>query len=252
MIGLLLKHKWLVALVISNMLMLAVLLLLVNRIGGWKYTCYRYKTSDAGVQAMRSEQFGHLPKRAEADNRKCIVMLGDSQVQYCEWAEMINNDSILILNRGISGDHVRGVQARLASVAVQNPDIIFVWVGINDLFYGKSAKELGASYLAMLTDLQHLCPSARVVICTLAPVQKEVRNLPINPQVIRDFNLDLTLLAQSKQFTLLDIYGLLADSQGDLPSDMTLDGVHLKYTAYALIKEQIEKLIRTDQTTHGI
>jgi lysophospholipase L1-like esterase len=242
----LLKHKLLLILLVSNILTAGALWLFVQKVGGWRYSWYRYRTNESGIQAMRREHFGNLPKPvAQAQPKKQIVMLGDSQVQNAEWQELYA-DSVRIYNRGISGDHIRGVQARVGGIGVLNADLIFVWVGVNDLFFGKSVAQSRVMYASLISELQLSCPQAQLVICTLAPVQSSVKEIPLDNTTIAAFNTELIALGQESQCKILDIYALLKDQNGHLRAEFTLDGVHLTHTAYALIKEQMDKLIFTD------
>ena len=54
---------------------------------------------------------------------RTIVMLGNSITNGCEWAELLGNSNVV--NRGISGDTVEGIQARLGSIIKAAPAKFF-------------------------------------------------------------------------------------------------------------------------------
>jgi lysophospholipase L1-like esterase len=247
------QKKWILLLLITNVASVAAFCLLVHKFGGFRYTWYRYKTNDAGLQAMRREHFEYLPKAQKQAHMARIVMLGDSQVQNAEWQEMLGSDSLQVLNRGISGDHIEGVRQRIGEALSQQPQMVFVWVGINDLFYGRSVQEVEQMYTSLVHELRTQAPieNTTVVLCTLAPVQGGVKYLPMDSQPVHAFNQRLAALAKAENYLLLDTAALLSDKDGNLKAEFTLDGVHLTHTAYTLIKQQMEPLILA-HTRYGI
>jgi lysophospholipase L1-like esterase len=242
-------RTYLLILLCTNVLTGVALYVLVDKIGGLRYTWYRFKTNDAGTQLMRGAHFEHLPK---AENKKGlrVVMLGDSQVQNAEWSELLQLDSAEVYNRGISGDHIRGVQNRLGSVVALQPDIVFLWIGVNDLFFGRPPAEVSQMYEQLLLEVKAKCPDTEVVICTIAPVQSQVKHLPMTSKPIHETNEKLKALAQNQKCKLLDCAALLSNANGDLKADFTLDGVHLTHAAYTLIKQQMKSLIEAHHA-HG-
>jgi lysophospholipase L1-like esterase len=211
---------------------------------------YRYQTNDAGLPAMRKEHLGELLHVTRTQSRR-IVIMGDSQVQNAEWSELLDLDSVEVLNRGISGDHLRGMHDRLSQVVALQPDMVFLWGGVNDLFFGHSPESVLEMYARLVVDLHAQCPNTKVVICGIAPVQTSVKHMPITSAPIRATNVLLRGLANTQNCDFLDIERLLSDEKGDLSPKFTLDGVHLTHMAYTLIKQQMQSLIKA-HTTYGI
>jgi lysophospholipase L1-like esterase len=228
-------------LLVTNILSLVALGLLIDRIGGLRYTWYRYKTNDLGSKLMRAEHLGEL--HPQTGNKRVIVMFGDSQVQNAEWNEMLGSDSLVLLNRGISGENIEGVISRAPDIAKLKPSAIVVWVGINDLFYRKSASEVAKMYDDMLSKLKQVFGETPLFVCTLAPVQAGVRHLPTDAKPIHEFNTALASLTKKHQVQLLDLAKPLSDAEGNLKTEFTLDGVHLTHAAYDLIKHEIAQAI---------
>lgn len=81
-------------------------------------------------------------------------------------------DALLFFNRGISGEGLRGLEARWDNdVLALRPDVISVLVGINDTlcaFRGhevSSPDDVGARYLALLEYTRKVLPDVRFVVC---------------------------------------------------------------------------------------
>jgi lysophospholipase L1-like esterase len=239
---------YLLLLLCTNVLTGAALYVLIDKIGGLRYTWYRYKTNDAGTQMMRADHFGNIESGSK--NKPRVVLLGDSQVQNAEWSELLQLDNMDVFNRGISGDHIRGVQARLGGVVPLQPDLLFLWIGVNDLFYGRTPQEVASMYAQLVKEIQTKCTKTELILCTIAPVQASVKNLPMTSEPIHDMNEKLKAIAHENHCKLLDIAALLSDKSGNLRGEFTLDGVHLTHTAYTLIKQQMTPLIEAHYA-HG-
>ncbi len=242
-------RKWLYVLLATNVLTALSLWLLIDRIGGLRYTWYRYKSNDLGSKLMRTAHLAEL--KPNTRGKRVVVMLGDSQVQNAEWNEMLGSDTLVVLNRGINTETIEGVTSRLTAVAALQPDILVIWVGINDLFYCKSAADVAKLYESMLRQLRQVLPQTPVFVCTLAPVQADVRHLPTDSRPVNEFNFKLAQLAPKYGCQLIDLTPKLANPDGNLRAEFTLDGVHLTHAAYHLIKQELEPRIGS-ALTHGI
>ncbi|HMX39252.1 MAG TPA: hypothetical protein PKD78_02960, partial [Saprospiraceae bacterium] len=89
--------------ILLNVLLLAGMVFSLQRLGGWKYMLTRLGNPMIGQYHHRQELFERLPAQ-----RGAAIMLGDSQIEQCEWGELLSGDSLRVLNRGISGDYVAG------------------------------------------------------------------------------------------------------------------------------------------------
>lgn len=67
------------------------------------------------------------------------VMLGNSLTERGAWAEYFPEAHVI--NRGIGGDCVAGMAARLDSIVAGRPRAIFLMAGVNDLIFSTIAPE---------------------------------------------------------------------------------------------------------------
>lgn len=156
-----------------------------------------------------------------------IVMLGDSITQFGEWAELFPRSKII--NRGIDGDTADGVLARLDEVIARKPKIVFLMIGINDLFLGVRPQVIAQHVRSVVARLN--ANGAHVVLQSTLPVTDNVK---INAQV-QELN---ALLRQVPGVTFVDLHPLLAPS-GALLADYTWDGIHLNGVAYLIWRDTI-------------
>lgn len=221
-----------------SLLLNAVLLMgvyvLINRMGGWTYALYRLNHDVGGLYQHRKQLFEQLPVRPGA-----IIFLGDSQIQQCEWQDLIDPDSAVILNRGIVGDHVTGVLARLDEIARHKPARIFLEVGINDLIFGKTPEELTPAYRELVAAIRKKTPESELVLQSILPVNNHIKKIGIENDLIRQMNTNIAAIAKEYAISYTDVYDQLTDTEGNLSTQFSEDGIHLNGAGYAAWKKAI-------------
>lgn len=163
-----------------------------------------------------------------------VVMLGDSITE--GWPAALLPADGRVANRGISGDKVGGryygVRDRLKeSVFDLAPGKVYLLIGINNLiFWPVPIPELLDDYDKLLTELRAGAPATRVVVQSLLPLSMGYASF--NPAVVA-FNEGLKRLAAKHGCRFLDLHAKFASSRGELPTDVTDDGLHLNAKGYA-------------------
>lgn len=229
-----------------NFLFLLLVTWLIAKKGGISYLIKKIdalvnsKTSDFQVAEQtyylhKTSLFQVLPK---SDSE--IIFLGDSITDECEWAELIGPN---IKNRGISGDTTIGILNRLDELLKSKPKSIFLMVGINDFFHtNKSVEQIFEQYKQIVITVRDKSPNTKLFIQSVLPINNQY-NIDLNPQVIIKFNQHLKELASQFSLPYIDLFSQLSDSQNQLDTRYTLDGVHLNGQAYSVWKQVIEKYI---------
>ena len=88
-----------------------------------------------------------------------------------------------IINRGISGDRLPQLYARIQlDVWNEQPDVLSVLVGINDLDTGENPnytdlERWGRIYRMMIRDTMEMCPKTKIMICEPFSVKEDWRPL---------------------------------------------------------------------------
>ncbi|HEY9724646.1 MAG TPA: GDSL-type esterase/lipase family protein [Oscillatoriaceae cyanobacterium] len=217
-----------------NLLLLAAALVVIRRKGGWQFL--KARLVSRGVMRDRVlekyENAYYLNKRElfalYPHDPHDIVLLGDSLTDYCAWNELFGEARLK--NRGISGDKLAGVLARLDSVLAVPPAAVFVLIGINDLNEGTEVAALLARYQELLARLRAGAPAARLHVQSVLPVDTFRWRAETNVR-ITEFNQGLKALAEEAGATYIDLHPLFLD--GDRLDDRyTHDGLHLNGTGY--------------------
>jgi len=173
-----------------------------------------------------------LLKNSEED----IYFLGDSITRQGEWHEIFKD--LNCKNRAISGDTTKGVLNRLSEVIEGNPKKVFILLGINDIMQGRAKRNIVANYNRIVSSIRKLSPGTEIYVQSILPINtKEFHEyfsdkdyslvFPKNESIV-EINKALEGLSQRYPKTLyIDLYPSLADSNGDLKEEFTIDGLHL-------------------------
>lgn len=228
-------RKTLVFSLLLNSLLAGTIGYMVLRLGGLKYVFYRLGHNEAGLYDHRASLFKRM---APVDN--AIIFLGDSQMEQCEWQEMLsNNTKVPVLNRGITGDQVDGISRRLPEINRHHPSKVFLCVGINDLIFDRSYHDIELKYHEIIRNLRTANPSAQIIITSVLPVNNEVRRIGVENSEIYELNVRLQQIARSFAIPYVDLATQLSDKNGNLSELFTADGIHLNADGYTMWKRAI-------------
>lgn len=157
-----------------------------------------------------------------------IIFLGDSQIEYGNWNELLQRNDIL--NRGIAGDVVSGLLGRVEEVCRHQPSKIFIQIGTNDLSMDLSPKEIIKDYTLLIDEIQQRC-TAQIYVNAVLPVQDLPGEFYQN-SIILALNRSLKQLCQSKSIEYINLNDTFTDELGNLKSTLTNDGLHLNDKGY--------------------
>lgn len=199
----------------------------------------------AGTTALRAQPDSldyrgdyYFAKRAQQEREtvhsRNIVMLGNSLTERGAWADILQDS--LVLNRGIGGDCVAGMTARLGAIVAGKPRALFLMAGVNDLIFSKITPEaLLGQYERLLDAIRTASPRTTVFIQSLLPLdetQNEEYFAGKNVH-IETFNALLRETARQRGLDYIDIRSRMA-RDGKMPAEYTVDGIHLNAAGYAV------------------
>lgn len=157
-----------------------------------------------------------------------IVFLGNSITENGgSWATRF--ESLNARNRGIAGDETEGVIKRLGEICFYKPSKVFLLIGINDLWRGKSVELVSQNILNIADTISKYSSSTKLFVQTILPTTNQ--GLVTKIKQVNDV---LKANASVKNYTLIDLHSLFADSNDLMRSEYTLDGVHLNEAGYAV------------------
>jgi lysophospholipase L1-like esterase len=151
------------------------------------------------------------------------------------------------LNQGISGETSTGLLKRLNLFNQTKPETIFVMIGINDLIRGVEDSKILDNYRRIVTTLRASHPKSQIVIQSILPHGGEEATwegkqklLAIPNNRISELNQQLQNIATKEGIKYLDLQPLFADSQGNLRSDFSTDGLHLSPQGYLVWRSALQ------------
>ncbi|MEM9976927.1 MAG: GDSL-type esterase/lipase family protein [Cyanobacteria bacterium P01_D01_bin.2] len=172
------------------------------------------------------------------------ILLGDSLSLWFP-AELLPGQRVW-MNQGISGEKTQSLLTRLHLLDVADVDTIFLMIGINDLIWGQSDRQLLANYREIMDYLVTYHPNTEVVVQSILPHGAETatwesRNLLLDlpNERIRGMNQSLQTIAKDYDAHYLELYPIFSDGEGNLRPDLTTDGLHLNRQGYLVWRAAI-------------
>lgn len=182
---------------------------------------------------QKLSMFEQMPAK---DN--CIIWLGDSITDGCEWSELFPNYNNL--NRGVSSDNTFGVLNRLPEIIRRKPAKVFILIGINDIARNIPVDVILRNYTKMVERIQQESPRTKIYVQSLLPTNNQFtqfKNHQNKEAVIQTVNKSIAQLAIDKKINFIDLYAAFQDKEGRLDVRFTNDGLHLTGAGYLRWKE---------------
>lgn len=116
---------------------------------------------------------------------------------------------------------------------------IYLGLGIEEI--GDDIEDIQASYESVLAQLRTFAPESIVVLMSMPPVSEYKSNNDeyCNRELVVEYNEMLLKLAETWDVWYLDVYTVLANDEGYLPSEVNEDGIHFTPAHYAAWFERL-------------
>ena len=176
-----------------------------------------------------------------------IVFLGNSITQgLLRHADKLSGNNIV--NRGISGDHTDGVLARLEEIIYYKPKVVFLLIGVNDLFEdNRSRPERTPEYVAnnifLISDIiNKKSPNTKIFTQTIIPINNnqyltekpniEFLHVDYSPSINEQINEVNENLMSNLSLNIIDLHSTFLNEDLQLNPKFSTDGVHLNDLGY--------------------
>ena len=178
----------------------------------------------------RMEEFSR-----ERNEEGCVVMLGDSITDFAgDWSVYLPGWKVV--NRGIAGDMIEGMELRLDEVASLHPADVYILAGCNNFVKHPAAspEEIWPVYEHFLEEIKRVLLSVGIHLIGLLPMHPICPDYPGINAKTASFNLMISEAASRHGFDYIDLASALADDDGNLRREYTTDGCHLTDEGYAI------------------
>ena len=179
---------------------------------------------------QRMEYFAKTPIPKNA-----IIFLGNSITERGEWQEILSDSKYPIINRGIGGDNSFGILARMDELVKAKPKAIYLMDGINDQFRNLPHDVSIYNYLRIIRKIKMESPKTKVYLESCLPINESLTKEPYTKDRnvrVPQLNKKLENLTKEEGIIYVDICPLFQDENGVLKQEFTMDGIHLKASAY--------------------
>ena len=157
-----------------------------------------------------------------------IVFFGDSLTYYGDFSSVFPDK--VVCNLGLRGDTILGMKERLVQVKLLEPHKIYLMAGINDVVCC-SQDEFKDKYSSLINQLITMVPVEYLTIQNMLPVNETRYKICCNNNQIMSCNRIITTLAYNHSIKCIDLYSAY-QKEGELPFELTVDGIHLKPEGY--------------------
>lgn len=161
-----------------------------------------------------------------------IIMLGNSLNNNACWTELFPFSEIV--NRGISGDIISGIDQRLDEIVRHNPSKIFLQSGCNDMYNKEKVviSNVWADFEKLIKDIRTQLPETDLYVQSILPVREGNPYSDVFNAAAAEVNKLLKAGTEKYGYFYLDIAAKLSDEKGNLRADLTFDGIHLNAEGY--------------------
>ena len=177
-----------------------------------------------------------------------IIFIGDSIVEYYPLQELLGTAKTIV-NRGIRGYQTRllleNLDAHLYGDAV---DQIVLLIGTNDIGKDVPMNDALDNLERVIQSIVRDYPLSQIKLLSILPVNegekyKQTVYIRTNEK-IREWNQAYEALASAyMQVDFVPIYDSLTDSEGQLQSVYTTDGLHLSVAGYQALSEALKGVL---------
>ena len=177
-----------------------------------------------------------------------MIFIGDSIVEYYPLQELLGTAKTIV-NRGIRGYQtgllLDNLDAHLYGDAVDQ--IVFL-IGTNDIGKDIPMNDALDNLEGVIQLLNRDYPLSQIKLLSILPVNEgeEYKQTVYirNNEKIREWNQAYEALASAyMQVDFLPIYDSLTDSEGQLQSAYTTDGLHLSVAGYQALSEALKEYL---------
>lgn len=212
---------------------------MVYKLGGISNILFKLKHKHA--IAKMEHRISHFANSALS--KGSTVFLGDSITEFGEWSELFPSEKVL--NRGVAGDGIQGVQNRLAEIKRHDPERIFLMIGVNDLCF-HTPSEVIQSYKYLLNKMLAEFNTTQLIVQSILPVNNEIYNTGTDNEQIDQVNAQISIYCHKNGIPFLNLSNTFKDEENNLIKAFTQDGIHINGIAYKAWSQSLNNWLSTE------
>jgi lysophospholipase L1-like esterase len=167
------------------------------------------------------------------DSRPLIILAGDSQIELGDWYDFFGG-AWAMRNCGLSRAKIADVTRLVSAIGDSRPKMVVLMCGINSLGGHESLDSCLHDYEDLLLAVRaHLQPES-ILVLSVMPVRESAADRASHQfnAEINEFNTKLAACCRQHQVDFLNVNPAVADTNGGLAAELTVDGLHLNREGY--------------------
>lgn len=176
------------------------------------------------------------------------LFLGDSITYYYDLEEFFPDEPVI--NSGIMGNITGDILNDMEKRVYQfNPSKVFLLIGTNDLDRGREVEDIVTDIKRIVDAIKANRPQAEIYIESIYPINQNVEDTKAanrDNEDIQAINESLQTYCQEEKIEYIDLYGDLADEDGNLKEEYTEDGLHISEAGYEVITDKIKPYLEEE------
>jgi len=209
------------------------------------------------LQQEKADKIARFRYLNEFVKKGQIVFAGSSLMEQFPIYEFIQDFDLpyTIYNRGVGGfTTTEMIDALRETVYDLSPRYLFLNIGTNDLNGSDYSKEaLIDRYDLILRAIEENVPGIKIYLMAYYPVNPDcadnpwmVRTLQLRTnERIAEANEAVKVLASKHNAQFIDVNNVIADDNGNLKSEYTVDGMHMYANGYRQILDALLPILKT-------
>lgn len=157
-----------------------------------------------------------------------IVFFGNSITYYGNFKKAFPDKKIV--NLGYPGDRIDNMVRRVETVKAVRPKKIFLMAGINGL-RNMDLNNFTMKYSFLVDSIKKAVPNAEIFLQSILPINTSRIPDYSSNEKIANANKEIKRISKMKECKYIDLFSIYI-SNNEMPIELTVDGIHLKDTAY--------------------
>jgi lysophospholipase L1-like esterase len=197
----------------------------------------------------------HYRERNKTIKKGQILFVGSSLMEMFPIEDFIKemNSDYVIYNRGVGGYKSEDLEAALDICVFElSPSRIFINIGTNDLSDPDiSISKMIENYDRILSKIQDQLPKVELYLMAYYPINYDAAPDEVKPGLlirtnskINEANREVEKLALKHGARYIDVNDNLKDKDGNLKSEYTIEGIHIKREGYLAILDDVMKYVK--------